>query len=486
LLRLDSEIRNPKSEIPPPLPMLLSPYPIARSPWEVNDLFTRQRFLDPVGHRLHLFFAAVACFLAGWPTSTVEWAALPVLLCFLVRMTGRHPVLRPLWLDPCGILTFAWAIWFTLSISWSTSNPSVSAARHWLDSIQTLRYVPFILVLWPVLDRRGVLITALILGILCGQITQLGQFLQQSLHVDWFPIHRMPGRTSGWWHPVVGGSILTAALGFHLAGALLRPSSLRIGLFPVILSILTLISILATGTRGAWIASALLITIAIILRVTVRATGSPPLRRQPVRIPLVRAFLFLLVAALLLSASLSPPVRHRFSRGLSEISAALADNNYSSDTGLRIAMWEWAFAAWRTHPLTGVGAGGYQSWVRAQTPESAAQLHAPISAASHVHAHAHSWYFHTLATTGLIGAALLFSLTFLAIRSGLRGPRSFGPSRGYSAGPALALLGLCCAGLFDSITINAQTSYLFWLLIALCLPTRPRDIGPRADEGGLT
>ncbi|MBY0398295.1 MAG: hypothetical protein K2X91_17760 [Thermoleophilia bacterium] len=102
-----------------------------------------------------------------------------------------------------------------------------------------------------------------------------------------------------------------------------------------------------------------------------------------------------------------------------------------------------------------------------------------------LHALAHSWYLHTLATTGLLGAALLFGALILAIRSGLRGPRDGARPIGYDAAPPLGLIGLAAAGLFDTITINQQTAFLFFVLFALCLPTRPRSEGePMFDAPG--
>src|SRR5260370_1073623 len=87
----------------------------------------------------------------------------------------------------------------------------------------------------------------------------------------------------------------------------------------------------------------------------------------------------------------------------------------------RDRQWRWGWAALRTHPLFGVGAGGYRPWVRSRTEEEAAELHAPAGAIMHVHSHAHSWYVHTFATLGVIGGALLLWLVGTAIPAALRG-----------------------------------------------------------------
>jgi hypothetical protein len=44
----------------------------------------------------------------------------------------------------------------------------------------------------------------------------------------------------------------------------------------------------------------------------------------------------------------------------------------------------------------------------------------------------------------------------------------------YDAGPPLALVGLAAAGLFDTIHVNQQTANLLFILLALCVPMRPR------------
>ena len=455
-----------------------------RSPLEVNNLFARQRTGDPLGVAIHRFMALYACFAAGLSTSIVEWSALPLLICFLVRMTGQHRILRPLWFDPVGMLTIAWAVLLSLSMLYSAAS-----GREVLSDWQSIRYAGFVMALWPVLDIRTWLIRALIAGLLVGQSAQLLQFLQMTFDFRLLPIDRMPGRISGWWEPVVAGSLLCGALGLHLGAAVFptvrvaqasrlclsesatrRSSKLRaVALVGVLI---TLAGILATGTRGAWIGAAMLLCFTLAL-VAFRASSRARILRPAIALAIVAAIAF---AAVTLFAGKG--LQDRYHRGVEEVRAALTEQNYATDTGLRIAMWKWAIAASRTHPILGVGSGGYQPFVRSQTPESAAALSAPAQAIPLVHRHAHSWYLHTLAVTGILGFATLFLLYVRAVVSGLRPPAPAGGvlANPHAAGPALALIGLACAGLFDPITVNAQTSYLFWILIALCLPSRPCDI----------
>jgi hypothetical protein len=77
---------------------------------------------------------------------------------------------------------------------------------------------------------------------------------------------------------------------------------------------------------------------------------------------------------------------------------------------------------------------------------------------------------------------MLIGLMVVCVWNGLR--EGCGWARGYDAGPALALVGLVCAGLFDSVQVNQQTAYWMWLLVALCMAWRPAASGTEGGEGG--
>ena len=463
--------------------------PRRQTPEQVDALFARQRAGDRLGVRIHLVLAMGACFFAGWPTTYIEWAALPVLICFLVRMTGQHAILEPLVFDRVLRLLLAWGAWVGLSVLWSEGRRHGVVGSHaWLNDVQSLRFLPLAVILWPVMDRRGWLIGALLAGIICGQFSQLIHFITIVSHSSWTPYHRMPGRISGWWDPVVGGDVLCAGLGLWL-GAAIFAAAIRTRWIATLGSLATLACIALTGTRGAWIGAALLLLIAGAIGLW--------LVRPRQRVPWPWAYSVVAVGlvagaggyVILQSESTThrPDIAARLHQGIDEVRGAFGPNGYQSDTGLRIAMWRWGLGAFRTHPIRGVGAGGFRPWVRLQTPESAAALDAPAGAIPLVHSHAHSWFIHTGATLGIVGLALLLALTACAIVSGLRGTTTLAAlvaaSRpapiwwhdSLAIGPALALIGLACAGLFDSITINQQTANMFYLLIALCLPSRPRE-----------
>ncbi len=450
--------------------------PKRQTPEQVDALFASQRSGDRIGHRIHLLLAAGGCFFAGWETSFAEWAMLPVLICFLVRMTGQHKVLEPLAFDRVVRLWLAFGTWLGVSVLWSYAN----GPKEWLTDVQSMRFFVLPLILWPVLDRRAWLIGALAAGIACGQISQFVHLAGIVMHTSWMPFHRMPGRISGWWDPVVGGSVLCAGLGLWL-GAALYARTTRVHLIGMAGSLATVVCIALTGTRGAWIGAALLLGIAawiLVRRTRFRAAALGAV----IAIVLVGGTLGIGACVYVMSVrdpATLPGIAQRLRHGIDEVRGAGDPRGYETDTGLRLAMWKWGWAALRTHPLIGVGAGGYKPWVRAQSEEQAVALGAPAGAAPHVHSHAHSWYVHTFATLGMIGGSLLLWLIGRTFVAGIRGPVGAG---WFAQGPPLALAGLACAGLFDSITVNQQTALLFFVLIGLCLPTRPHEVGGRDER----
>ena len=142
----------------------------------------------------------------------------------------------------------------------------------------------------------------------------------------------------------------------------------------------------------------------------------------------------------------------------------MQDGEFHSDTGARVYMNARAFDALARHPVRGVGAGGYRSWVNAHDPQNR----------DLAHDHAHSAPLHAGATLGLVGLALMGLILACVVRAGLGACR--GNLGSYAAGPAFAMVGLALAGLFDTVQLNAQTAAQFGVLIALCPPVLPRQL----------
>lgn len=473
-----------------------------QTPDEIDALFARQRGSDPFGTRLHLWAGVAACFLAGFPTTYVTWAALPVLAVWLVRMWTHHRVLGPLWWEATARLALAWSAWLLASLAWSDDRATG------LDEAGALAFLLLIPALYPLLDRRDLLLRALCAGLLLGVGVQALHVVDTFAGQGWFRWGRLPGRYSGWWDPVVGGSLLCGLVG--IAGGLLSAAIMRRGrLAGLGLLVAGIAGTIATGSRGAWIActltmgaSTLLCALVWMRRGDARARTEGDRRRFGWRgwTAAVGALAVLLtIAASVVLAT--PSLRARFEEGQNEVRAAVQSRDYSTFTGARVAMWEWAWAAWKSHPVAGVGAGGYRAWVRAQTERAVAEagsgrapgpgdeLSAPGpvvfgtdgNAREIVHAHAHGLVPQVAATTGAVGVVLVLGLMLWPL---IRETRDLTRRHAATAGVApgfdtsawacaMGLLGLAFAGLFDSITVNQQTWYLTSVLLALGVGHRP-------------
>lgn len=422
----------------------------------------------------------------------MEFCALPLAICFLARLPRHFRLDLHLFRQPLVQLVLLWGAWMAFSLLWSP-DPHQGA-----EELGKLRFAYLIIFLWPVMDRRPLLIRGLIAGFLAANAAQAVHAVGTEFQIESLRFPRMPHRDSGWWKPVVGGSMLTAAVGLHLAPALwgsafsgagLQPafseagferagpvgqvSNLPVRWLGVLGTLITLTAVFATGSRGAWIASAALVGGAVVWAV-VRAG----LRRISWgHTPLIAALAVL--AAVGAYSLVGNTVRERTEAGIAEVRAALEQGDFTTDTGARLLMAQWAIEAIGEHPFRGVGAGGYHAWavehLRAQGIDPAARS---------IHAHAHNTALHVGATTGVIGLTIVVSIFLLALRGAFTSPRAAddGPAvSGYALGPALALVGLALVSPFDTLEVNAQTSALLFLLIALCIPGRPR---PAGGEGG--
>lgn len=433
------------------------------TPEGVDALYRAQRERDALGVRIHEWLAMGACVAGMGPTSVADFAALPLLICFLVRMTGQHPILEPLGRDRVFWCAMAWAAWAYLSMLWSPARALAPGTRTWLDDIQALHFVVLPLLLQPVLDRRAWLTMAIMTGLGLAQIMQLLHLIDVRTGMIGLPFDRDPTRVSGWWDPVVGGSMLTAGLGMWLA-ILIGARTTRGWIVGVIGASVTLLGVLMTGTRGAWIASFLLVPAVVGAGIWLARDRTQFIRRVGVLMVIG------IVAGGIAWATVGASIRERVELAVSDVRGTIERKDYKSDTGLRIAMWEWAIAAGKTHPMVGLGSGGYQPWVRSQTKETARELGAPFNPARRVHAHAHSMYLHTFATLGLVGVGILLAMLATSVWSGLR---THAEAHATALAPAMGIVGLLLAGLFDSVTVNQQTSFLLFALIALCLQHRP-------------
>lgn len=432
--------------------------PLPRHPYldpaRVRHDLEAARVGDPFGDRVHVWLAMAWCLCLGFPTSVVEIASIPLIGFFLLRTPKIWRTWGSFAVQPLTLAIGAWVLWQAITLSWT---PDLNRG---LQELAANRWVWATWVLWPVMHRRPWLIAALCVGFLLGNLSQVGHAVGKAAGLQWLTWPRLENRNSGWWDPVVGGSLLTGILGLHLPAAVMGAGRQR--WFGLAGAAATLLAIFATGTRGAWIAAAALVGLALLVGIGRGiAVGGKTARNLLVVVAAMAVVLA--IAGVLLRGTIT----QRFDEGRREVAAALKQGDYASDTGKRILMWKAAAQAVEAHPIRGVGAGGYQKWslehvrVNGEPPPPDA-----------IHAHAHSAPLHIAATTGLLGLALAGVVIALALRGAVSelGPGEIGS---YAAGPAFAIAGLMLAGLFDPVHLNAQTGALLFTLMALCLESRP-------------
>lgn len=446
---------------PPSLPPDRGPLMSYRHPYlepaRVQHDLTQPTIRDPFGHRLHTYFGLLWCFCLAGPSSVVEIASIPLIVFFLIRTPNIWRTWGSFAVQPVTLLIAAWALWQALSLAWSPDP------RQGLQELGANRWVWAIWMLWPIMERRNWLIAALVAGFLCGNFAQLLHAAGRHFDIPAITWPRMPDRNSGWWDPVVGGSMLVGALGLHIPAAFMGRGKWRWMAFAG--CIITLVAIFATGTRGAWLAAGGLCEIGISVAV---------LRVRPVKRLLTTLATVLVIGAAVgavVYAAAGDSIMRRVEQARADMARAIEHGDFDTDTGARILMAAFARQALTEHPVRGVGAGGYRVWTREYIRERAPEIVDP-----RIHAHPHNAALQVAATTGLVGLAITGGIVVVALRGGFRDLGLPGPTTGlgsYAAGPAFAIVGLMLAGLFDPVHLNAQTGAFLATLMGLCLYSRP-------------
>ncbi len=448
------------------MPLPLHPYlRLEQVEYDLGNAVRR----DPFGDRIHIIFGVLCCALLCGPTSFAEFAGTPLVVIFVLRIPYIWRTWGSFGVQPLFWAIIAWAVWQATTLAWS---PNVKQGLHELGAN---RWVWVMWGLWPIMRKRMWLIGGVAIGMLLGNVSQLLHEVGRHWGVHWLTWPRLPDRNSGWWDPVIGGSLLAAALGLHLPAALMGRGKWRwIALGGVIV---TLLGIGATGTRGAWLAAASLCELAISISV---------FRERPWPRMLARLGMVLVVTAAIVGAVFlvkGETIMRRASQARAEIARAtnLEHPDFDSDMGGRVLMGALAIEAFKHHPIAGVGAGGYRTWAREQF--RAAGMDPDVA---RIHEHPQSAPLHIAATTGIVGLLLAGAVAVIALRGAFRELGPPGPVSGmgsYAAGPGFALLGLLLAGMFDPVQLNAQTGAVMAVLMAMCLVSRPRELAEPVPVG---
>jgi O-antigen ligase len=408
---------------------------------------------DPIGDQIHLLLACGGLVCLFGPVTVTEIAFAPLLVFFVIRVVNTFPIWIHGFGQPMVLIILLLGAWMACSLSWSGDG-----AKGWAE-ISELRWFLVAGLLFPVIEKRIYLIISMCIGVAIAQLAQIADaFDGFGIAVLAELVENHEGRIAGWWHPVVGGTILVGALGMHLPAAIWGAGRLR--LFGLAGSVTTGTGIVATGTRGALAAAIVLIVFTSIFAVVSKRAR---LKRM---LPAILIGITLIgVSSWLMRSSIST----RLDETRTEINAIM-DGDYDSYSGLKVQMWSQAIQAIETKPLLGVGAGGYPSWVQEQSGRL-------------VHDHAHNGLLHVWTTLGLVGVFIWAALIFVIARGAwnLRSSRS---GSVYQIGPFFSIIGLLLASMTDTVQINTQTAAMLAVLASICLAVLPRSTAQTTGLSG--
>lgn len=436
----------------------------------------RWRDRDPLNYRVHVALACLYLLLVSAPVSAVELAGIPLGVCFLFGL--RHTYKLVLWslVSPLAIAIIAWSVFRFVSLAWS---PDVALG---LDHLRSLRWVWAVPAFAPVLDRRGALVGAMSLGVALGMVAQCVNWIGPA--IDLYPAlwQRAENRFSGWWHPVVAGTILVASIGLHAPVAVLHSGKTRV--YAIAMIAFACVAILATGSRGAWIEGAIVLGMVGVFAI-VRLVRFAAVRRtwRELGVGGAVAAGVVVVSGAAAWMFFGDSIRARVALARQELVQAIDQQDYSTDTGARMAMLIMGWQCFTHHAVFGAGEGGFASWSRTQLVQSTATN---TDVGRVIHNHAHNTYLHVMSTGGIVSALLGAGMIVVAVGNALSvlpgslhgtRDRRLRPDHALAIAPACALVAILVAGLFDSVHINAQTSAWLLVLVAMCQHEPVRDVG---------
>jgi O-antigen ligase len=379
------------------------------------------------------------------PFLIAELLVIPLVGCWLIRI-WLAPKTRFLWPPVC------WAvIAFTLyaGVRYVTSDVEYAARQ---EVLQVLLYA---LVFFAVLNNlhrqestQIISFTVVFLAMVLASYA-IYQYLVDSNRV-WHVLKPYSGRSSGTFiSPNHLGCFLELALPLGLAYTVMGRVRTLSKVFLGYASLVIVVGIATTQSRGAWVATA--IALAIFFAVL--------FLNGTYRLPSL-VFLVLLVGAVVLFLPRNYSVENR-------IKQLLQAKNVERD--VRYILWKPALAIWRENPWWGVGPAHFDIRFRQHRPESV-QLRPD---------RVHNDYLNTLADWGVMGTALVTSAWVLVgigawktWRFVRRTPGDLGTKRtsnkfAFVLGATMALAAILVHSLFDFNMHVPANALLTVVIIAL-------------------
>jgi O-antigen ligase len=397
--------------------------------------YARER--DPIGHTTHTILAMIYLFLLPLTTMPKDAAFIVLVAYTLARVHCTLPATLYLARDRLGQLFVLWAGWHALSLLWSSD-----VAEDGMVEVRAFRVVLTGLILWPVLDRLGLLILAFLGGVLAQNGFQLLQGL------GWLGFEPdFNERLEGLVHPIHAGSVCLAAICWHLSAVIRARGKLQI--LSAVALLLAGAGLITSGSRGPWLAAA----VSLPLMLVVIAWKRPTTRKIVIGLG---------AAGIVGTAALwffgGDFVTRRTEEAVADLRASL-DGDLDTNLGVRFALWGAALDLAREDPFTGAGAGDFGEGVESLGRDEL------LGDAFH----AHSLYMHELATTGIPGALLATAVVVFAIVRSFRDR----PDTAWSLGTPFVLIGWAVATIFDAYHLNGHMFGLFAFALAIITPGRP-------------
>lgn len=418
------------------------------------------RRADPLGDRIHLGLAMLAGLVVGSNTAPCEFVFAALLVCWVVRLLKIWSWGGRIFGQGLARMLAVWSVFAVLSLAWSV-NPGQGG-----EELLRIRFVLLPLLVYPVADRARPIITCFLLGVAAIHVVQLMQYLGLfSSFVD-AGRHNME-RFRGLNHPVASGNLICMAACIYVAGLLApggrdgrtvaRRATCGVGLA------LSVVGLLATGSRGPWIAAACVLPLEAVVLAA---------RHRTARRGLVIGAIVVTVVGALSWPWLGSSVRDRVALGYSEVRNVLDAGDYASHTGARILMMRTAALLAAEHPIIGAGGGSYKDEAVALAGRF---IDASADAEQLIHNHAHNLWLHEAATRGLIGVALAAGVFVMGIRAAWQRSRR----NWMMDGVGWSVLVLAACGMFDHPMITQNCSFALMLLLSVCMTDRMK-----AEPGG--
>ena len=430
---------------------------------------TRARERDRVGHEIHTALGILATF--SLPLSpAINNIAMAILLgCGLIRLWVTLPCYRVLLRDRLLWLWLLWAAWLGVTIVYSLD------VEEGLTELKAFRVILLPLLLWPVIDRIPRLIAAFLGGVFVMNVVQVVQV------AGWFGLGlEGDGRARAGLHPIQTGAMALAVMLWHLSWLFAQTrernetdSRQHIMLALVVIGLLAAsFGVVASGSRGVWVATVITLPIAWVMLAMQHRTS---LRRNLIvvaSIAMVGVTIWMMQPTYL---------QHRIATGWQETTDAVVDGDYDSSTGLRILFWKWGWEFFLDSPFVGQGAGSFRklSIDRPEHAKLAEQWPDRAERGRFLAAHPHSLYLHMLYATGLGGFIVAcLTLWVLLVRCwksrgvapNIHGDFLGGYLGGYLGGTIFVFISWLIGTQFDCYHLNGHLFGLFALIVAATLP----------------